>query len=662
MLVPCIQCKSPVFVSGQAVASSAVRTTCSACGSTLVIERGGVVRIAEPPADVPAPAPQLVVPPAPIAVPAPQTTPEYAPTDDVPQLTGSNEFFLARQPPVTAALPEFGGVDLEIEPQHVPTPLPFMAHGRPGASRPMTAAQLAPPAAPPPTPAAASPQIWTDPPPVDLPPPLHPAATGVSEPAFDAPPPVPMTPPPVAGASTPAPVRDNAPALMFPRFAGAPVGPAREGATPEPLQVPPMIPPLPAMQSYAEPPAIPTPSAGTYDPDDPPAMVTPIPASTDAVFADAPIEPLPPIPVPTGIDTAHHQVASDWDAPAIADDVAAYDYASDAATSALPPPAHDAPSVHGTWEPSSDTVEEGPHAVAEADIAPQNTSPSANDDDDEFVLPRRKPWPYVAAAAVLVVGGYFVYAGTRHDGASTTATTQNEAPHTDVAHTDSAHADAGVTPTGEPDGQSENAAAPEPNVAPGPPAVAMVQTDSEHAPQASDATPEGERPDAHAAVEPVPPLAKQTPAQTLAAAAQPATSLSHIPPAEVATRETASADTKPTTLDFGAGKSPTEAPVEPQVAAAAAGPSKAAQACYNRGNRLLNQSKVWLAIQELNNCLVIDPSFGRVYRSLGVAYMLLGRERASIQAYEKFVDAEPNHKDVPKVREIIADYYRRRKN
>lgn len=110
-------------------------------------------------------------------------------------------------------------------------------------------------------------------------------------------------------------------------------------------------------------------------------------------------------------------------------------------------------------------------------------------------------------------------------------------------------------------------------------------------------------------------------------------------------------------MDFGAQPA---APTEPQLQTGA--PGKQVQACYNRGNRLLNQNKVWLAIQELNGCLAIDPSYGRVYRSLGVAYMLLGRERASIQAYEKFIDAEPHHKDVPKVREIIADYYRRRKN
>jgi tetratricopeptide (TPR) repeat protein len=91
-------------------------------------------------------------------------------------------------------------------------------------------------------------------------------------------------------------------------------------------------------------------------------------------------------------------------------------------------------------------------------------------------------------------------------------------------------------------------------------------------------------------------------------------------------------------------------------------PSKALQACYAKGNRYLNAKKISLAIRELNKCLDIDPTYGRTYRSLGVAYMQLGRERSAILAYEKFVDYDPQHKDVAKVREIIADYYRRRKN
>ena len=39
--------------------------------------------------------------------------------------------------------------------------------------------------------------------------------------------------------------------------------------------------------------------------------------------------------------------------------------------------------------------------------------------------------------------------------------------------------------------------------------------------------------------------------------------------------------------------------------------------------------------------------------------MLLGRERSAIQAYEKFVEASPSHRDASKVKQIIADYYTR---
>jgi hypothetical protein len=109
----------------------------------------------------------------------------------------------------------------------------------------------------------------------------------------------------------------------------------------------------------------------------------------------------------------------------------------------------------------------------------------------------------------------------------------------------------------------------------------------------------------------------------------------------------------------GAGTpSPPDPPAAaPPVAELAAAP--AAVLHYKQGNLFLREKKVALAIDELKKAVAINPSYGVAYRSLGVAYMLLGREKSAVKSYERFVATEPSHRDVAKVREIIADYYRR---
>ncbi len=84
-----------------------------------------------------------------------------------------------------------------------------------------------------------------------------------------------------------------------------------------------------------------------------------------------------------------------------------------------------------------------------------------------------------------------------------------------------------------------------------------------------------------------------------------------------------------------------------------------AAAHYRQANSYLNAKKVTLAIEELQMCLKLDPEFGLAYRSLGVAYTLLGRERSAIAAYEKFVTLEPGHRDAAQVRQLV-DAYRKR--
>ncbi len=101
------------------------------------------------------------------------------------------------------------------------------------------------------------------------------------------------------------------------------------------------------------------------------------------------------------------------------------------------------------------------------------------------------------------------------------------------------------------------------------------------------------------------------------------------------------------------------APPPPPAPPSTAGGDSPALIHYKQGNLFLKEKKVTLAIDEFKACLAADAKYGMAYRSLGVAYMLLGREKSAIEAYEKFVQVEPAHKDTDKVRQIIQDYYRR---
>ncbi|MBC7793803.1 MAG: hypothetical protein H7Z43_08845 [Clostridia bacterium] len=491
-----------------------------------------MVRVAEPPAGLSAPAPQLVVALAPIAVPvaAPVTAPVqppqlegYVPTDDVPQLTGSEQFFLARQPPTEmlavaeAALPEFAATALEVPPQHIATPaygysLETMALARPNT---FTAEATL------------------------LPPPHSLSSASPFAPAL------------ITSAVAPG----STPALMFPNLTTGNSRPAREGATPEPFQVP----------------------RGAVAPTDSPAP----PPTTPAVSFEA----------PEGFVSfgAPPPFVSEGDSRVDVLELQPISLAmTDASTRPVPTIADVHADPHKT-EPSRD--------------------PTVNDDDD-FTLPRRRVWPFVVTACVLLAGGYLVYVESRRE---TKPVPGSSTPPLVASAAEPADSTAATTL---PSAGSNNTTPP-------------------------------------AAVDGMAPTALATPAQVLTAAAV-RTPTPMLGPLSVAAVPAVPAVSSAETVQA-------PEPAEPQLQAGSTA-NKNAQACYNRGNRLLNQNKVWLATQELNNCLVIDASYGRIYRSLGVAYMLLGRERASIQAYEKFIDAEPNHKDVPKVREIIADYYRRRKN
>jgi tetratricopeptide (TPR) repeat protein len=165
-----------------------------------------------------------------------------------------------------------------------------------------------------------------------------------------------------------------------------------------------------------------------------------------------------------------------------------------------------------------------------------------------------------------------------------------------------------------------------------------------------------------AQVPPAKPAEAAPGADVIAATAQAVLPIEPLPAPPQPAAPEAAVPTRAATTTTTATPGPATAVEKPDAEAATPGAPSKAQACYTRANRLLNTKKVNVAVRELNKCLDLDANYGRVYRSLGVGYMLLGRERAAILAYEKFVDLEPQHKDVAKVREIIADYYRRRRN
>jgi tetratricopeptide (TPR) repeat protein len=99
---------------------------------------------------------------------------------------------------------------------------------------------------------------------------------------------------------------------------------------------------------------------------------------------------------------------------------------------------------------------------------------------------------------------------------------------------------------------------------------------------------------------------------------------------------------------------PTEKPAAKQAAS-----GNKAMAHYTAAMAHMKNKKIGLAIEELNKCIAADPSFAQAFRSLGIAQTLLGRERAATQAFERFVKLAPNHRDTPRIKQIIADYHRR---
>ena len=74
---------------------------------------------------------------------------------------------------------------------------------------------------------------------------------------------------------------------------------------------------------------------------------------------------------------------------------------------------------------------------------------------------------------------------------------------------------------------------------------------------------------------------------------------------------------------------------------------------YREGNQLLTERKLPQAIQALRRATDHNPTFGRAFRSLGIAYMMAGDRQRAIAAYGRFVQLEPDDPDAPQIRRII---------
>lgn len=75
---------------------------------------------------------------------------------------------------------------------------------------------------------------------------------------------------------------------------------------------------------------------------------------------------------------------------------------------------------------------------------------------------------------------------------------------------------------------------------------------------------------------------------------------------------------------------------------------------YRRGNLLLAEGKLRLAIEKFRQCLSQQSGFALAYRSLGVAYFRLNQKRKALRAYRRFVELAPGHRDAPAVHDIIS--------
>lgn len=84
----------------------------------------------------------------------------------------------------------------------------------------------------------------------------------------------------------------------------------------------------------------------------------------------------------------------------------------------------------------------------------------------------------------------------------------------------------------------------------------------------------------------------------------------------------------------------------------------AAAARLSEGNRLLNNDDVRGAVTAYKEAATQDPWNPDIYRGLGIAYARSADQVRAVGAYQLYIAlAPPDRADVPKVRQIIIDFY-----
>jgi len=88
--------------------------------------------------------------------------------------------------------------------------------------------------------------------------------------------------------------------------------------------------------------------------------------------------------------------------------------------------------------------------------------------------------------------------------------------------------------------------------------------------------------------------------------------------------------------------------------------SAASKTQVKQGNQHLNSGDIRNAIASYKEAASLDPWNADSYRGMGISYARNGNFEKALGAYHLFIAlAPPSDKDVPKVRQIILDYYKK---
>jgi hypothetical protein len=75
---------------------------------------------------------------------------------------------------------------------------------------------------------------------------------------------------------------------------------------------------------------------------------------------------------------------------------------------------------------------------------------------------------------------------------------------------------------------------------------------------------------------------------------------------------------------------------------------------YRKADSLMRLKKVPAAIDELKKAVAANPRHSKAHRLLGMAYWSIGKKKSAVTAFERFIKLDPRHKDVPKLKALIA--------